>query len=345
VPPAQDPHGEFTGRNILRQRQPLSVTAKAHGFTPAAASELLVAQLERLRAVRAARPRPHLDDKIITAWNGLMISSLARGAALDERLLPTAIRTAEFIERELHDPARGILYRCWRDGRSASEGFAEDYAFLIAGLLDLYEATFDARWLLWAERLQRTMDALFWDEEGGGYFNSAANAADIVLRLKEDHDGAEPSPNSIAAANLLRLAAIFAPHEGLESSMGGRVAPGALGSSSPRDHALRTIAGLRARWSAAPHALPEMLCAIERALEPPRQLVLAGDPAAPDFQALAAVARERPGPRRALIHAGPALPWTAAMIPRDGQPTAYICEEFTCRPPVTTPAELRRLLA
>jgi hypothetical protein len=188
------------------------------------------------------------------------------------------------------------------------------------------------------------MDALFWDEQGGGYFNSAANAADIVLRLKEDHDGAEPSPNSIAAANLLRLAAIFAPHDMLGSSEVGRVGPNAPGLSSHRDRALRTIGALRERWSAAPHVLPEMLCAIERALEPPRQLVFVGDPAAPDFQALAAVARERAGPRRALIHAGPGLPWTAAMTPREGRASAYLCEDFTCRPPVTEPADLHRLL-
>ncbi len=344
VPPAQDPHGEFTGKNILRQRQPLLATAKAHGLTPDAASELLAAQLARLLAVRAARPRPHLDDKIITAWNGLMISALARGAGLDDRLLPAAVRAAEFIERELHDAARGVLFRCWREGRGVNEGFAEDYAFLITGLLDLYEATFDARWLRWAARLQQTMDALFWDERAGGYFNSAANAADIVLRLKEDHDGAEPSPNSIAASNLLRLAAIFSPYAAVGSSEVGRVVPNAPGSLSHRDRALCTLGALRERWSAAPHALPEMLCAIERALEPPRQLVLAGDPAAPDFQALAAVARERPGPRRALIHAGPGLPWTAALTPRDGRATAYLCEEFTCRPPVTDPADLRRLL-
>jgi uncharacterized protein YyaL (SSP411 family) len=334
VPPAQDPHGEFTGKNILRQRQSLLTTARAHKLDPQAASELLSAQLEKLRVLRAARPRPHLDDKIITAWNGLMLSALARGAVSPAECLTdrrascraAAVRAAEFIERELYDVTRGVLFRCWRGGRGASEGFAEDYAFLIAGLLDLYEATFDARWLRWAEKLQHTMDAKFWDEAGGGYFNSAADAADIVLRLKEDHDGAEPSPNSIAAANLLRLAAIF--HD-----------------DTRRARALRTIEALRPRWSQAPHALPEMLCAIERALEPPRQIVLAGDPAAPGFQALAAVAREKPGPRRALVHAGSALPWTLAMTPRDGQATAYVCEDFACQPPVTTPEELRRLLA
>ena len=236
------------------------------------------------------------------------------------------MRTAEFIERELWDDARDVLFRCWREGRGATEGFAEDYALLAAGLLDLYEVTFDARWLSWAARVQATMDALFWDEAAGGWFNSAAGATDIVLRLKEDSDGAEPSPSSIAAANLLRLAAIF--HD-----------------DTARARALRAIGAFQARWLEMPHALPEMLCAVERGLEPPRQAVLAGDPGAADFQALAAVVRERPGPRRALVHAGPALPWTAAMTPRDGRASAYVCEDFSCQAPVTEPAELRRLLA
>jgi uncharacterized protein YyaL (SSP411 family) len=237
------------------------------------------------------------------------------------------VRAAEFVERELWDDTRGVLFRSWRNGRGAAEGFAEDYAFLAAGLLDLYEATFDARWLLWARRVQAGLDAQFWDEAAGGYFNSANGAADIVLQLKEDHDGAEPAPNSIAAANLLRLAALF--HD-----------------DAARARALRTIGALRPRWTQSPHALPEMLCAIERALEPPRHLVLAGDPAASDFRALAAVARERPGPRRALVCAdATALPWTAGMTLRDGRATACLCENYTCQAPVTTADELRRLLA
>ena len=231
-----------------------------------------LAALEKLRAVRAARPRPHLDDKILTAWNGLMISALARGAQVlgEPALLAAAVRAAEFIERELHDAARGVLFRCWREERGAAEGFAEDYAFFIQGLLDLYQASFDARWLGWAVTLQIKMDELFWDTEGGGYFNSAAGDMSIVLRLKEDYDGAEPAPSSVAALNVLRLAAIF--HD-----------------DARRERGVRCIEAFRAQWSRAPHAMPQMLCALELALEAPRHVVLAGDPAAADFRALAAV--------------------------------------------------------
>jgi uncharacterized protein len=345
VPAHLDPHHEFTGKNILMQRRSLVATAQGLGLAPEAAAERLGAALEVLRGVREKRPRPHLDDKIITAWNGLMISALARAAVSPAECLAdvrdgyraAAVRAAEFIERELYDAQRGVLYRNFRDGRGANEAFAEDYAYLIAGLLDLYEATFDARWLRWAEGLQQVMDALFGDAEHGGYFNSRADDASIVLRLKEDYDGAEPSPNSVAAANLLRFSALF--HDDVA-----------------RERALGTIEALRAQWAKAPHALPEMLCAIERALELPRQVVIAGDPAAEDFRALAAEVQARPGPRRVLLAApggdeagvwlAKRAPWLAEMKPAaDGRARAFVCERFTCQAPVDTAEALRRLLS
>ncbi|MFI5355854.1 MAG: thioredoxin domain-containing protein [Opitutales bacterium] len=343
VPAGLDPQGEFRGKNILHQTQSLAATARAHGLEPAAAAERLAGQLEHLRLVRAGRPRPHLDDKVITAWNGLMISAFARGATCAAGCLAdmraayrtAAVRAAEFVQRELYDEARGILYRNFRAGRGSTEGFAEDYAFLIAGLLDLYEATFEVRWLQWADRLQETMDRLFFDEAGGGYFNSAAGDAGIILRLKEDYDGAEPAPGSVAAMNLLRWAAIG--HD-----------------EARRERGRRTLRAAREVWRRTPQAMPEMLCALELALEPSRQVVIAGDPAAEDFQRLAAVCREGLGPRRALLAAdgGPGQAWLAArvparagMTPRDGRATAYVCENQTCQAPVTAPEELRELLS
>lgn len=344
VPVQLDPHGEFTGKNILMQRQPLAATARGFGLEPEVAAERLGAALEVLRGVREKRPRPHLDDKVITAWNGLMISALARAAVSTAGCLAdardgyraAAVKAAEFIERELFDAERGVLYRNFRDGRGANEAFAEDYAYLIAGLLDLYEATFDARWLRWADGLQQVMDALFWDAEHGGYFNSRADDASIVLRLKEDYDGAEPSPNSVAAGNLLRLS-------------------GLLHDDAARERALGTIEALRAQWAKAPHALPEMLCAIERALELPRQVVLAGDAESAGFRALAEVLREKAGPRRAVLarpgddDAGRWLagraPWLAEMKPgADGRARAFVCERFRCQAPVDTAEALRVVL-
>jgi uncharacterized protein YyaL (SSP411 family) len=337
VPAQSDPHGEFSGRNILMQRQPLATTAKLLGLDPQTANDRLLAALDRMRAARATRPRPQLDDKIVTAWNGLMISAFARGAqVLGEAALATsAVRAAEFLWRELFDETRGVLYRSFRHGRSAIPGFAEDYAFLIQGLLDLYETVFDTRWLVWAERLQATMDALFWDAERGGYFNSAGEDANLVLRLKDDYDGAEPTASSVAATNLLRLAAFAAE-------------PAKL-----REQGARTIAAFRPQWEQAPQALPQMLCALELLLEPPRQVVIAGNPRAEDFAALAAVAHGHFGPRRSLLAAdggegqrwlAARAPWLAEMQPREGRATAYVCEHFMCREPVTSPAALRAQL-
>jgi len=331
-----DPHGEFAGQNVLRQLRPLARTAEQFKLEVPAAEEKLLGSLEKLRQTRARRPRPHLDDKIITAWNGLMISALAKGAQVlgEPAHLAAATRAAEFIRRELCDPATHTLYRCWREGRSDIPGFAEDYAYLIQGLLDLYETGFEIRWLQWAVNLQGRMDALFWDSGRGGYFNSRADDPSVIVRLKEDYDGAEPAPNSIAAINLIRLDWM-------------------LGLSGVREKALRTIEALRPQWSRLPQALPQLLCAVELALAEPRTVVLAGDPQSAGFQALVAVVHKQLGPRRALLCAdgGAAQDWLAghrsylaASRPINGQATAYVCENFTCQAPVNAPAELGVLL-
>jgi uncharacterized protein YyaL (SSP411 family) len=375
-----DPQGEFTGKNILMQRRSLVVTAREFNLEIEAASAKLLAGLEKLRAVRARRPRPQLDDKVITAWNGLMISALAKGhqvlgatSGTESSYLTAATRAAEFIERELYDAATGTLYRSWREGRSEIGGFAEDYACLIQGLLDLYEAGFEIRWLQWAVVLQTKMDALFWDPERGGYFNSRADDPTVIVRLKEDYDGAEPASNSVAAMNLIRLDWMLGDENGGRTTVDGRQWTEDKGrkaedgerktesgkrktdnSSGYREKALRTIAALRAQWSRVPHGLPQMLCAVELALAEPRTVVLAGDPRSADFQALAAVLHEKLGPRRALLAAdgGAGQQWLATrraylaeMKPLKGQATAYVCENYTCQQPVSTPEQLRQLLS
>ncbi len=370
---AQDPHGEFAGKNVLRQLRSLASTAGQFKLSLPDAEAKLLAGLEKLRSVRARRPRPHLDDKIITAWNGLMISALARGDQVlsvganlgpssgegSSKLRPyldQATRAADFIRRELYDEATGTLYRSWHEGRSAIPGFAEDYACLIQGLLDLYEAGFDVRWLQWAETLQVRFDALFWDAEGGGYFSSRADDPTVILRLKDDYDGAEPSANSVAALNLLRLDWMLGSEVGaVPPPRTAEASPGAGTRPTPyRERAGQILQAFRPRWSEHPHALPAMLCALELALAEPRTVVLAGDPAAADFQALHRELFANLGPRRAVLAADGAAgqawlarhrPYLGEMKPLDGRAMAYVCENFACQAPVTTPEELRRLLA
>ncbi len=347
VPAELDPHGEFRGRNILKQAHTLAETAQYFGLGLEQANALLATALDALRAARLGRPRPHLDDKIITAWNGLMISAFARAsqrcrAASDGATTEavayaaTASAAAGFIRTELYDAGTGILYRVYRQGRTDVAAFAEDYAFLIQGLIDLYEATFAVEWLRWADALQQTMDRLFWDADGGAYFSSRGDDPSILLRLKEDYDGAEPAPSSVAAMNLLRLAVLDGPRGERE------------------ERALRTLNALRPQWSRLPHALPQALCALEHALISRRQVVIAGDPASPAFQALWQEALRGFGPRRALLAAdggpgqawlGQRLPWLGLMTPVGGAAaSAYVCEHHTCLEPSDTPEALRAQL-
>ena len=354
VPSELDPHGEMKGKNILVQRQSLTATASTYNLTPEDANDRVVRALDTLREIRGRRPKPLLDDKIITAWNGLMISALAKACQIfggDDalaqergRYLEAATKAAEFVRRELYDAETGTLFRSWRQVRGRAEGFAEDYAYLIQGLLDLYEAHFDVIWLQWAERLQKTMDALFWDPSGGGYFNSQSSDVNLVLRLKEDYDGAEPAASSVAATNLLRLSAVFDRPTTEENSS----------ELTYRERGRWCIAAFRGQWIATPHGLPQMLSALELAVDGPRHVVFAGNPEAEDFRALVAVAHERLGARRILVGVtsdedrrwlGERAGWLGAMLPQQGRATAYVCEEFACQAPVNDPAELRRLLS
>jgi uncharacterized protein YyaL (SSP411 family) len=335
---AQDPHGEFTGKNILFEAHTLEGTAAHFGRD---AGEVRAA-LERVRgalfAVRARRIRPHLDDKILTAWNGLMISALALGGAvLREPLYAEAARrAAEFIVARMYDPATGALLRRYRQGDAAIPGFLDDYALFAQSLLDLYEAQFDPRHLELGIRVTEKQRELFEDAGHGGFFSTAAGDGNLVLRVKEDYDGAEPSGNSVAALNLLRLAQI-------------------TGRAEFRDSAERLIAAFRSRLSAAAMAVPQMLVAYEFLLSEPRQIVIAGERGAPDTEALVDTVFRHFVPNRVLLLAdsaheeqtarrAPGAPELAAMHPLDGRAAAYVCRNYACQLPVCDAGELAKLL-
>ncbi|MCX6619828.1 MAG: thioredoxin domain-containing protein, partial [Acidobacteria bacterium] len=205
-----DPHGEFSGRNILFEAHTVERTA---GHFEAPIEEVRRA-LDQARAtllsLRAQRVRPHLDDKILTAWNGLMISAFALGGrVLNEPGYTAAARdAADFILTRMFDGSTGTLFRRYRDGDAAIPAFLDDYALFVQGLLDLYEASFELRYLEAAVSLTEKQIELFEDRENGAFFSSGAGDQRLVLRMKDDYDGAEPSGNSAAAWNLLRLARI-----------------------------------------------------------------------------------------------------------------------------------------
>jgi uncharacterized protein len=336
VPSGGDPHGEFTRKNILIELGSLASTAKHFGKDESETEEALAAARETLFAFRAKRPRPHLDDKIITAWNGLMISAFARAAQLldDAKYLEAATRAATFLSKELYDGSRRVLFRNYREGRSAVEGFADDYAFYIQGLLDLYEACFDVGWLRFAIELQETQDRLFFDPKTGGYFSGAGNDPSILLRLKEDNDSAEPAASSVAALNLLRLAQI-------------------RNDAGLYERAEKTIDAFAPQIGHFPSAMPQMLVALDLSLSTPRQIVIAGSPESADTRALIAEIHRHFVPNKVVLLADGGegqryleekLEALRGMKPVKGKAAAYVCEDFTCKAPVTDPKALSDLL-
>jgi uncharacterized protein YyaL (SSP411 family) len=191
-----DPHGEFPNKNVLIVSHTIDETAEEFGKSEDEIRRLLEEARGKLFEVRSKRPRPPLDDKTLTAWNGLMISAFARAHQVlrEPRYLEAANKAAAFIRAELFMEDSGTLLRRYREGESAIEGYADDYAFFIQALLDLYEAGFDPEHLKWAMQLQKKQDALFWDPEGKGYFGTTGDDPSILLRMKEDYMGPSPRP-------------------------------------------------------------------------------------------------------------------------------------------------------
>ena len=219
VAPENDPHDEFISQNVLKITSTPAALAKELGMSEASITETLKSGRQKLRQHRENhRPRPALDDKIIVSWNGLAISALARTSAVlssfdpskASECLKAATSAVAFIQKELWDAHPGTLYRVYREGRSSTTGLCDDYAFLIHGLIDLYEATFDDSYLEFADTLQRRQVELFTSPDSPGFYTTPSpHPPDLLMRLKSGMDNAEPSSNNISARNLYRLSALF----------------------------------------------------------------------------------------------------------------------------------------
>ncbi|UCD33641.1 MAG: thioredoxin domain-containing protein, partial [Desulfobacterales bacterium] len=195
-----DPHGDFKGKNILFVAHSLDETANAFGIAKNEVEQIITASKLKLLNIRNQRPKPHLDDKILTSWNGLMVTALSRAYQVfgKEEYLQAAQKAANFIQKYLYDPKNRLLYRRWRQGERKISGVASDYAFLIQGLIDLYEADFDPSWLEWAVVLADRQIDLFYDATHGGFFmTSKDHDKHLIMRVKEDLDSALPSDNSV----------------------------------------------------------------------------------------------------------------------------------------------------
>ena len=330
-----DPQQEFVNKNLLYITQAVSQVADQLGMPADSVIQSLDRGRQKLFETRLARPRPHLDDKVLTAWNGLMIAAFARAARVVAGAgdhLETAQRAASFVRTTLWNPTTKTLLRRYRKGSAAVDGYAEDYACLIYGVIELFQADGDPAWLDWALELQRRQDELFWDDADAGWFSTTGTDPSVLLRMKEDYDGAEPAASSLGAFNLLALTHLLN-----DASLSARLA--------------RVLGEAGARAARSGRAAPVMLAALSAYHAGMGQVVLTGDPALPAATALAAVVRNRYLPSMITVpvrpeHQAPMavrLPWTSAMA--GDQPLAYVCRDFTCQSPASDAATLARHLA
>jgi uncharacterized protein YyaL (SSP411 family) len=319
--------GNFNGRNILYTPRPLANVAGALGLPADQARAVLQELRDLLYAARAKRPAPLRDEKIVTAWNGLMISACARASLVlgEDGYAEQAKRAADSILAHLKKDGR--LLRSYRGGVPGPEGYLDDYAFLIAGLLDLHEATGDLRWLREAVALDAVLENGYEDKERGGYFMTGHDHEALLAREKPAYDGAEPSGNSVQALNLLRLYDLTT-------------------QDRYRQRAERTVRAFGARLSEMPAALSEMLLAVDFRLDNPKEIVIVTPSDRQEAERFLAKLRRTFLPNRVLtvVSEGEELAAKAQLVPlvegkvvRAGKTTAYVCEERVCQLPTTDP--------
>ncbi|MHC4557367.1 MAG: thioredoxin domain-containing protein [Planctomycetota bacterium] len=295
---------------------------------------ILTTARTKVFAERAKRNRPNRDDKVIAAWNGLMISSLAYGGSIldEEKYIETAKHSAEFILRTLYK--NGRLMRYYRNGQVIEKAFLDDYAFTIMGLLDLYEVTFDAKWLIEAKKLSEEMIELFIDIEQGGFFLAGKDSEKLIARTKPGSDGAIPSGNSVAALVLLKLGRLTMSQRFTE--MGSKV-----------------LEAFSRQLEHSPAYSSAMLIALNFWLGPTQEIIIAGKVNAPDTEQLLDLIRSKFLPNvvvflheqeKADSDIYEIAPFIKNQTSIGGKATAYVCENFVCKRPVNNTGEFERLL-
>ena len=337
-----DPQQEFTGKNLLYVARSIDEIAQQTGKPAAEVVEILNRTRLKMFAARLGRPRPQRDDKILTAWNGLMIAAFARlarvlaglGDAGKSTALPyleAARRAARFLRERMWSAGSRTLLRRYRDGHAEIDGYAEDYAYLVAGLLELFQADSDPVWLEWAIALQQRQDELFWDDDAGGWFSTTGRDPSVLIRMKEDYDGAEPTASSVSVLNLLTLSHLVT-------------------DAAWPDKIERTLRLFGTRLEQMGRGVPMMAAALSTSIAGVQQVVLV-EGTSPDHALERALALEylpfaiqlrvAAGGQRALASS---LPFVDAMCAVDGAAAAYVCRDFTCRQPVTTVDDLQNAL-
>ena len=324
--------GNFEGKNILHIARPPETVAAEFGFSP----EELWSRIARIRAklfaVREERVRPGRDEKILASWNGLMLRSFALAARVTGRedYRETAIRNATFIVEKLKEDGR--IHRSYKDGRARFNGYLEDYAMVADGLVALYEATFETRWLVEADALLVAVSELFWDEEKRAFYDTPADHEVLVTRPRDVFDNATPSGTSVATEVLLELA-IF------------------LDRGDYRQRAEDVLEGLAGGMEKVPGGFGRLLCALDLSVSETREVAIVGDPEASDTRTLLETIYSRYLPNKIVAgrspdddEAGGLIPLLAQRPTREGKATAYVCVHYACQTPTTDPEELSRQL-
>ena len=334
----EDPTGEFVGKNHFYLAQSVDDVAQEMNVTADEVRTRLAHARDLLRARRDTRPHPHLDDKVLAAWNGLMIAAAARGARVlpweSPPVLEMATRAARFVRDSLWDATRGVLRRRYREGRASIDGYCEDYAFMVWGLLELFQTDGDPEWLAWARTLQTRQDQLFGDEAGGGWYSTTGDDESVLLRVKDDYDGAEPSAGSVSALNLLTLAHLDTDTAGVRQVEA-------------------TLARFGERLGHAARVVPLMTTALAQYHTGLSHVVIVGASDRSDTQVLkrclaaiylpfAVTINIEPGTRQQML--AEQLPFTGAMTMVDGKATAYVCTNFSCLEPTTDPVRFEAQL-
>jgi len=288
---------------------------------------LLESAKSKMLAVRATRVRPHLDDKILASWNGLMLGAFARASVVlgEEKYGVAAEGNLAFVREKLWEPKSEALFHRWRDGSRDNVQLLEGYAFLLDGVIQLYEATLEPGQLEFACELAGAMIAKFYDAPNGGFWQSPAGVNDLILRVKDDYDGAEPSGNSVATLALLKLAAITGCEEFKHAA----------------DATLQLSAG---RLQKQPAALAFMLQALDFWLDEPRRVVIAGENGSSKTKELLRAAHSIYQPNKIVLgNTGAVEPFAKTLTAKEG-PTVYLCTGTACQPPTSDPLKVKELL-
>ena len=327
--------GNFEGENILHVQTPLDKFARKLRVDETELQAILLEGKRKLFQVREGRIKPGLDDKILTSWNGIMIRGMAFGYQLlnDRRYLEAAEKSADFISSELSQ-ADGLLLRTYRAGKSHLNAYLEDYSYFSAGLIALYEASFNPRWLREAARLAEVMIEQFWDTSSSGFFFTGKAHESLIVQSKSAYDSATPSGTAMAVHTLLRLA----KH---------------LDRADFHEKAVQALSLYYHQMENAPSGSGQLLCELEFLLSTPKEIAVVGESNADDTGAVLREIHSRFLPNKIVALLDPsdgqssadaAMPLTVGKTQIDGRATVYVCENYACQTPTTEIGELGTLL-